>query len=191
MRRTNDMVIFWGGIYSNFCMTPFDGRAAYPELRRLLDGLGIVGQPEGVEITSRLRGKRYDNGEQWMMACKAWLMGDLETLKKIHDARDPKKIKALGRGVRPFNAKLWDAACEAVVTAGSIAKFTASERMTDEILSTGNLMLVEGSPFDRIWGIGIDWREKDAEDPAKWKGRNLLGKCLVAARETIAQRRRA
>lgn len=188
MRRTDKFVIFWGGIFSNWAMTPFDGRSAYPEFRRMLDDLGIAGQPEGIEITNRLRGKRYESGEQWMMSCKAWLMGDLETLKAIHDIRNPKEAKALGRRIKPFDAKLWEKAGEAAVIAGSIAKFTSSERMRQEILDTGDLMLVEGSPFDSLWGIGIDWREKAAEDPAQWKGRNLLGKCLVAAREVIASR---
>lgn len=188
MRTTDKFVIFWGGIFSNWAMTPFEGRVAYAELRRMLDEKGIAGQPEGVEITNRLRGKRYESGEQWMMACKAWLMDDLVTLKAVHETREPKTAKALGRKVKPFDAKLWDAACVAVVTAGCIAKFTSSDRMRAEILETGKLSFVEGSPYDTVWGIGIEWRSSDAEDPRRWKGRNLLGKCLDAARDTIARR---
>ena len=190
MRKTARHILFHGGIFSNWCMTPFDGRTAYAELRRLLDDLGIEGQPADLEITSRLRGRRYENGEQWMMAAKAWLMGDLESLKTIHDTRDPKAVKALGRKVKPFDAKLWAAADEAIVTAGCIAKFSATPRMEREILDTGELTLVEASKYDTIWGIGIDWREPEADDPSKWRGGNKLGKCLMAARTAIAARRR-
>ena len=186
MRRTAQYILFHGGIYSNWAMTPFDGRTAYAQMRRLLDDIGIPGQPADVEMTSRLRGRRYANGEQWMMAAKAWLMGDLETLKTILETTDPKAVKALGRAVKPFDAKLWERACEAIVTAGCIAKFSATERMRQEILDTGDLILFEASAFDRVWGIGIDWRSADAEDPSKWRGRNLLGKCLMAARTAIA-----
>ncbi len=191
MRKTARHVLFHGGIFSNWAMTPFEGRVAFDHMRRMLDDAGIAGQPDGIEITSRLRGRRYANGEQWMMAAKAWLMGDLETLKRIHETPDPKAVKALGRQVKPFDAKLWDAACEIVVTAGSIAKFTSSPRMEDELLQTGELVLVEASRYDRVWGIGIDWREPAADDPAQWRGANRLGKCLMAARRFISQRRSA
>lgn len=189
MRKTARHILFHGGIFSNWAMTPFDGRTAYAELRRLLDEIGVAGQPEELEITSRLRGRKYANGEQWMMAAKAWLMGDLESLKMIHDTPDPKAVKALGRKVKPFDAKLWGAADEAVVTAGCIAKFSATPRMEDELLDTGGMTLVEASRYDKIWGIGIDWRDADADDPAKWLGANKLGKCLMRARTVIAARR--
>ncbi len=185
MRRTARLLAFHGGIYSNWAHTPFSGKVAYAEMRDRLDQLGIEGQPEGLEITGRLRGKKYDNNEQWMMAAKAWLMNDLATLVEIHKIRDPKAIKALGRNVKPFNEALWQKACEAVVTAGAIAKFTATDRMRQEILDTGDLILVEGSPVDRIWGVGIRWSDPAIEDPKNWRGKNLLGKCLMEARSAI------
>ena len=186
MRRTSEYILFHGGIFSNWAMTPFDGRAAYAQMRRLLDGIGIAGQPDDAEITSRLRGRRYANGEQWMMAAKAWLMGDLATLKLILTTTNPMDVKKLGREVKPFDERLWKRACEAAVTAGCVAKFTDTERMRREILDTGDLTMVEASKVDRLWGIGIDWRDPDAEDPSKWRGKNLLGKCLMAARAIIS-----
>ena len=188
VRKTARHVLFHGGVLSNWAMTPFDGRTAYAHMRRLLDEAGVAGQPDDVEISGRLRGRRYANVEQWMMAAKAWLMGDLDTLKSILDTPDPRAVKALGRKVKPFDPKLWEAACEPVVTAGCIAKFTSSPRLEREILDTGDLVLVEASKFDRIWGIGIDWRDADADDPSKWKGLNRLGRCLMAARRFIATR---
>lgn len=188
MRKTKQYVLFHGGIFSNFAGTPFDGSAAWNELKPRLDALGIKGPADDLEITRRLRGRKYRGNEQFMMSAKAWLMNDLETLKAIHEATSPKEHKALGRNVKPFNKLLWDRACEAVVTAGAIAKFSSTPRMENEILDTGDLVLVEASKYDRIWGIGLDWRDPLADDPINWKGRNLLGKCLMAARLVIAER---
>ncbi len=185
MRKTARLLAFHGGIFSNWAHTPFSGKPAFAEMKRRLDRLGIEGPAEGLEITGRLRGKKYDNNEQWMMAAKAWLMNDLATLIEIHKIHDPKAIKALGRKVKPFNEALWQKACEAVVTAGAVAKFSATERMRKEILDTGELILVEGSPVDRIWGVGISWRSPEIEDPKNWRGKNLLGKCLMEARKVI------
>lgn len=189
MRKTEKYVIFWGGIFSNWAMTPFAGRVAYDYLIPMLGGKNVSFPSEDLEITRRLKGKTYANNEQWMMACKAWFMNDLDKLKEIHAISDPKAIKAKGREVEPFDERLWRLVCEDVVTAGAVAKFTASERMEKEILETGDKQMVEGSPFDRIWGIGIRWDHKDAEDPSKWKGKNGLGKCLDRAKAIIREKR--
>lgn len=187
MRRTDKYIIFWGGIYSNWAMTPFRGQNAYPILKRMLDEIGIQGQDETLEITRRLRGKRYESVEQWMMSCKAWLMGDLDTLKMIHDTRSPKEAQTLGKKVKPFDARLWDKTDCAVVTSGIVAKFSVDDRMRGEILNTGGLRFVEGSKIDRKFGIGIDWRDHAADDSANWRGRNLLGQCLDRGREIISE----
>lgn len=188
MRKTDRFILFSAGLFSNWAGTPFDGKAAWAELRPRLDALGIAGPPDGTEITGRFRGRRYSSNEQYMMSGKAWLMNDLESLIAIQSTSSPRDQKAIGRGIRPFDARLWRRACEAVVTSGAIAKFSASPRMEREILDTCGLMLVEASQYDTLWGIGIDWRSPDASDPEKWRGQNLLGKCLVAARDVIEAR---
>lgn len=185
MRTTPQAVFFHGGLFSQWASTPVDGRVAWRHMKRLLADLGISGQPDDVEISGRLRSKTYPNAEAWMMAAKAWLMNDLASLLEIQKTSDPSAAKALGRNVRPFDKKLWDDACVPVVTAGSIAKFTASDRMRDELLRTGDRVLVEGSPRNRIWGVGISWRDDAILDSRNWRGRNLLGECLMAARKTI------
>lgn len=188
MRKTRTHVFFHSGIYSNWAGTPFDGKAAWAELKPRLEALGIAGPAEGTEITGRFRGKRYSSNEQFMMAAKAWLMNDLAAMIEIHGTSSPKEQKAIGRDVKPFDARKWDRACEAVVTSGAIAKFSATMRMENELLDTGDLILVEASKFDRIWGVGLDWRDPLVDDPINWKGRNLLGKCLMEARLVIAER---
>jgi len=188
MRKTATHVLFHSGIFSNWAGTPFDGKAAWNELKPRLDALGISGPAEGTEITGRFRGRKYSSNEQFMMSAKAWLMDNLEALIAIQATSSPKEQKALGRDIKPFDARKWDKACEAVVISGAIAKFSATPRMEREILDTGDLIMVEASKFDRIWGIGLDWRDPLADDPINWKGRNLLGKCLMAARLVIAER---
>jgi ribA/ribD-fused uncharacterized protein len=188
MRRTSRHILFKGGLLGNWARTPLSGRTAYAEMRRLLDDLGIEGQPTDAEITNRLRGRTYVSGEQWMMSAKAWIMGDLEALKAIHAEPDPYRIKAIGRSIRPFDEKRWKTARVAAVTGGCVAKFTSTDRMKREILDTGDLVIVEASAQDRVWGIGIDWRDQDADAPSKWRGLNLLGECLMSARTIIADR---
>lgn len=188
MRRTNKYVLFWGGILSQWAMSPFQGRDAWSEMRPLLESVGFVGPDEETEISRRLRNSKYSSAEKWMMAVKAWAFNDLTTLRNILEVDDPKTIKALGRKVANFDAKVWDIVGMPAVTAGSIAKFGATERMTRELLDTGDLIIVESSPYDVVWGTGIDWRRPEAEDPTKWRGQNRLGQCLMEARRVLRER---
>lgn len=182
------MVAFHGGIYSQWAMTPFAGRDAWIELKPLLDEVGFHGPDEEDEITKRLRGQRYSTAEKWMMSVKAWAFNDLTTLKKIQPLDNPSDIKKLGREVKPFDPATWDRIDMAAVTAGSIAKFGVNERMTAELLGTDDLILVEASKHDRIWGVGLDWRDELVYDQANWRGKNKLGRCLMAARAVLRSR---
>ncbi|CAJ1959845.1 unnamed protein product [Cylindrotheca closterium] len=133
-----------------------------------------------------LNGCEYNTAEQGMMHGKARLFGDEEIGMQILATSDPRKIKQLGRKVRGFNEKEWKKNRETIVYQNNMAKFTQNEYMKDVLLSTKGALLVEASPHDRIWGIGL--REEDAKkiSPMKWKGQNLLGKILTRVREDIA-----
>ena len=127
----------------------------------------------------------YCCAEQFMMASKAMCMGDAATLAKIMACGyDPREIKALGRRVAPYDEAKWNQVREAVVARGNYLKFTQNKRLSKLLLSTQDLTLVEAAPNDHIWGIGIS--VQDAAKGAKWKGSNLLGKCLMHVREAIA-----
>jgi ribA/ribD-fused uncharacterized protein len=46
-------------------------------------------------------------------------------------------------------------------------------------------VLVEASPRDRIWGIGLTATDERAASPATWQGLNLLGFALMQARDAL------
>lgn len=100
---------------------------------------------------------RYLCAEQYMMAKKAECFGDKEALEQILSAKDPAQMKALGRQVRGF------------------------------LLQTGSKVLVEASPVDKIWGIGMSASDENAQNPIRWRGQNLLGFALMRARDEIAK----
>lgn len=133
-----------------------------------------------------LNGYEYTTAEQGMMHGKALLFEDNETAAQILATNDPRKIKQLGRLVRGFKDIVWKKNREMIVYHNNMAKFTQNEIMKDVLMATRGALLVEASPSDRIWGIGL--READAKrtSPNKWKGLNLLGKILTKVREDIA-----
>lgn len=130
-------------------------------------------------------GTEYSCAEQYMMAEKAMLFGDGEMLAAIMQAKHPKEMKAFGRAVRSFDKDVWDAQCYGIVKRGSLAKFAQNPQLGEYLKSTKNRILVEASPRDRIWGIGMGQSNPDAENPVKWRGRNLLGFALTEARDEL------
>ncbi|HEY3871626.1 MAG TPA: NADAR family protein [Actinocrinis sp.] len=127
----------------------------------------------------------YASAEHWMMAAKARLFDDPESLPQILAARTPAEAKKLGRLVSGFDEQIWTAQRFDLVVQGNVAKFGQDEALRSFLLSTGNRVLVEASPRDRIWGIGMGAANEAATDPARWRGRNLLGFALMEAREQL------
>jgi ribA/ribD-fused uncharacterized protein len=131
-------------------------------------------------------GHAFCCAEQFMMHGKAVLFGDAKIAAQILAATDPKQHKALGRKVAGFDAARWRAAREGIVKAGNHAKFTQNPALLATLLATRGTTLVEASPFDRIWGIGLAATDPRASDPSKWRGQNLLGKILTELRDELA-----
>lgn len=121
-----------------------------------------------------------------MMWGKAMAFGDTEVAEQVLVAGHPKQAKDLGRGVRGFNEIIWDARRFDIVVAGNVAKFGQHEELRQYLLGTGSRVLVEASPIDRVWGIGLAADDPRAENPAAWRGLNLLGFALMAARAQLA-----
>ena len=125
----------------------------------------------------------YPTAEHYMMAEKAQLFGDNETLQKILTASDPAEAKNLGREVKGYQDDIWKQHRFEIVVRGNAAKFAQNEKLKAFLQATGEKVLVEASPSDRIWGIGLDASNPDAQNPAKWRGLNLLGFGLMEVRE--------
>jgi ribA/ribD-fused uncharacterized protein len=136
-----------------------------------------------------LNGVAYPTAEHFMMASKARLFGDREALDAILSAPSPAKAKALGRTVRHFDGARWEACRFDVVAAGSLAKFSQSAELAAYLRATGHEVLVEASPRDRIWGVGLGRDNPLLRDPARWRGENLLGFALMHARDVLEGRR--
>ena len=134
-----------------------------------------------------LNGLPYSSAEQYMMAEKARLFGDQETRKKIIETSDPVEAKALGRLVHQFDEKVWNQHRSGIVVAGNLAKFGQNEAYKEFLLQTGEHILVEASPHDRIWGIGLSADDPKAKDPVSWRGRNLLGFALMEVRRQLSE----
>ncbi|MCP3935691.1 MAG: NADAR family protein [Actinomycetia bacterium] len=127
----------------------------------------------------------YASAEHYMMADKARLFADDEALEEILTAATPGEAKALGRGVRDFDNAAWEAHRSDIVTRASVAKFGSNEELRSYLVETGNRVLVEASPRDRIWGIGMGKNNPAAEQPSAWRGLNLLGFALMRARAEL------
>ena len=152
----NNYVFFWNGIYSQWYKAPMT-----------IDGVN------------------YNCCEQYMMHQKALTFGDTETAELIMKTENPKDQKALGRQVKNFDKAKWDTVSIGIVYKGNYAKFSQNDDLGDELLVTGNKILVEASPYDTIWGIGMGEKEPGINNPANWKGLNLLGWSIMLVRKEL------
>lgn len=132
-----------------------------------------------------INGILYPTAEHYMMAEKARVFNDKETLEKILSARSPAEAKQLGRTVRDFSGTVWNPKRYDIVVAGNLAKFSQCPELADFLLKTGSKVLVEASPKDRIWGIGLSEDDPNAHNPNLWNGLNLLGFALMEVRKRL------
>ena len=163
-----DYVFFWGhrprrdGIIDKTCMSQWW---------------------EGTSFT--IDGILYETAEHWMMAEKARLFKDEEILAEILKVKSPGTAKKLGRKVRSFVPETWEANSFNIVTKGSFHKFSQNEKLKSYLLNTGDKVIVEASPHDGIWGIGLVEKTPDVRNPHTWFGTNLLGFALMEARDLL------
>lgn len=147
---------FWGGPFSQWCLARFK-----------IDDLS------------------YNCAEQYMMSEKARFFKDEDSFKKIMQANTPDIQKSLGRKIKNFDEQAWDIVKKDVVIRGNYAKFVQNKKLEEILLFTKDSILVEASPFDKIWGIGLKENDPKAMNPMTWKGENLLGFCLIEVRERL------
>lgn len=155
-------VAFWGSPLSNFYECSFEEK-------------GIV----------------WKSSEQCFMAKKAAYFDDFEIYDMILESETPKDAKKLGRQVRDFDSNKWLEVCFDEMYDAVYAKFSQNEDLKKLLLSKDfeGKGFVEGSPFDEIWGVKMDWRNPNIDDEGNWQGQNLLGKVLNKVREELKNHR--
>lgn len=129
--------------------------------------------------------QQYPTAEHYMMACKADLFADQQSKHQILAAASPGDAKKLGRNVQGFNDELWLAHRFEIVVTANLAKFSQNADLKAFLLSTDERILVEASPVDRIWGIGLAADDPKAMNPYTWRGLNLLGFALMYVRDLL------
>lgn len=153
----NGMILFWKSCYSQWYQTEFKDK----------------------------NGLKFYNAEQFMMYHKAKLFNDIEAMRKIINEKNPRILKEYGRQVSNYVEDVWVQAREEVVILGNYYKFTQNDIILKELMSSIDKELVEASPVDRIWGIGLSELDDRCLDKSKWRGLNLLGKCLMRVRDIL------
>lgn len=161
MKSTDTMVIFYTNYFSNFHKCKFMEN-------------GII----------------FNCTEQYFMYYKALTFADKNNTNeniaaKILQTTDPFEIKRLGREVRDYDDGLWSAIRYGIMLRGNILKYTQNTDLMIKLSSTGNKTLVEASPTDTIWGVGLAEKDPLILDSNNWTGQNLLGKCLMEVRTRL------
>lgn len=129
----------------------------------------------------------YKTAEHWMMAEKAKLFGDDNTRDLIINSITPGEAKKLGRQVKGFDELSWNEKRFSIVVRGNYHKFSQNPPLKNYLLKTQDRILVEASPVDSVWGIGLAKEDKRVENPNDWKGLNLLGFALMEVRDQLKE----
>jgi ribA/ribD-fused uncharacterized protein len=156
-RETETHIFFWGGIFSQWYSCDF------------VDSHDV----------------KYTSTEQYMMAKKALAHGDYKAVQEVMDCDDPREQKAIGRKITNYSDEIWSPKRYQVVVDGNFYKFSQNPKLKELLLSTGNKIIVEASPYDKIWGIGLATYDDKVLDESKWDGENLLGKAIMKVRSLL------
>ena len=131
-------------------------------------------------------GVTFTHAEQFMMYAKALLFGDRDAAESILRAATPREQQAIGRGVRGFDEAIWALFREGVVYQANYARFSQNLEQRELLFATRGTTLVEASPHDRVWGVGLAADDPRASDRSQWRGLNLLGQALTQVRDALA-----
>jgi ribA/ribD-fused uncharacterized protein len=159
--KTDKYIFFWGGTFSQWCPSKF-----------VIDNV------------------EYNCCEQYMMAKKALLFEDIDSYNQIMATKSPKEQKAIGRKVKNFDKNKWEAVCREIVYEANYAKFSQNAVMKSELSRSGDREIVEASPEDKIWGIGMHESHPDILDKSKWQGTNWLGEAIMQVRNKFDEEKK-
>lgn len=129
----------------------------------------------------------FSTCEQYMMYKKALLFKDIISANNILKEKNPALIKKLGRKIKNFDEEKWIEERFNIIYQANIYKFKTNETLKKKLLESGDIILAEASPYDKIYGIGLKPNHPDVKNPNMWKGLNLLGKALMKVREELQE----
>ena len=155
-RNGDSYVFFYGGIYSQWHHAPMT-----------------------------IDGRVFNCAEQWMMYNKATLFGAVGVALAIMATPRPDEQKALGRKVKGYDDAKWASVAQKIVFDGNLAKFTQHQSLRAQLLATGDALIVECSPTDERWGIGLSVNDPRVWDPRQWRGSNWLGQAIMKVRDAL------
>ncbi|CZF87014.1 NADAR family protein [Grimontia marina] len=135
----------------------------------------------------QVNGHKFHTAEQYMMFKKAIIFDDLLCAEKVLRSKTPEEAKKLGREVTNFDEKIWIENRFQIVVDANLHKFRSCSVLRAFLLATDDHVLVEASPYDKIWGIGLDAGHADSANPNKWRGLNLLGFALMDVRKKLRE----
>jgi len=141
------------------------------------------------ESSFTVDGVEYKTAEHWMMAKKARLFNDEIIFKRIIEVKSPAEAKKLGREVQNYNEEVWLKNRYEIVKEGNLHKFSQHQDLKEFLLNTKEVILVEASPVDAIWGIGMANDHQDINNPKRWRGLNLLGFALMEVRDELRKQK--
>lgn len=176
MRVTNTQVLFWGGPGSQWYKSLFEG---------YLPVISHEGGRRALRKDTELR--RFSSAEKYMMMGKASIFGDENSVRNMTKIDNVQALKDMGLLVVGFEQSVWDATRVAIVSIGNYYKLSQNEELFEFLQDMGDREFVEGSPRDKIWGVGMAWDDPKIEDRRNWKGSNLLGISIGNARDMIAE----
>lgn len=160
-RITDTHIFFWNSVYSQWYTTYNNGGQFIEN--------GIV----------------YPNAEKYMMMAKAKLFNDMEVFDEMSKTDNPRMVKALGRTVKNFSESEWDKHKIDIVTRANVLKFSQNNDLLEILKMHKDKIIVEASPYDKIWGIGLHFDDDKVLYEHLWEGENLLGKCIMNARSIL------
>lgn len=124
----------------------------------------------------------FPTSEHVFMWLKAYHFGDKDVMEQIASVKHPAEAKKLGRLIKDYDDNKWKTLREGAMYTAVLLKFQQNHELWEQLKATGNRILVEASPTDKIWGVGLAEDDERILDEKNWQGLNLLGKTLMMVR---------
>jgi len=97
----------------------------------------------------------------------------------------PKTQKSLGRSIPEFDQFMWEEYAMEVVRQGNYHKINQNPGILQALHNTMGTTLVEASPHDCYWGIGLEDNDSRSQQRVTWLGENRLGEILRELRDNV------